>query len=678
MAFIKRGSSVIEIWDTLNDLSMVGRLVTSFKEIIGIRLIETLNHAVIYGEWADGSIGALAYNIINKHLVTYWNVLSEEYLNKLSNKDFDNLEEIYSQEVKKLLGILKERTSRRVSLEDGLVKRGWKELRQIMEPLEIISPGSLIYMEGEPVEFEWKIRSSDPVGFPVNKPYIDVVTGEKVGFEYEIKIGDDILNVQSGKLKIEYREGEFSVLWKEDCLEIPKGASWGDYKLSFGISLLGEEKQQEGIFKIRPRNPFRGGRSLSRETGSDYLFVGREEELKTALELVTEGESFTIKGARRIGKTSFMHRLRESFPGNVLAAYISFEEFTKNPSQSALLLNVQNSLTKLLERYPDVYNEFRKDFEVLRDVKPSLDFEWLMSMGLEKLKKTYPSLLGEIWPELEKNREPGKSLQNFFDKLIQYLKTFDEPMKVVFIVDEIGIAKDKGVKLRDIFTAFRTIIDDHNIAFILAGIPYNFHELTRGADLVTDSGLISFLNKKIVLGPLTDEECKSLIRNNLSQRVKIADDVLNYALQLSARRPEDLQLIMHYALEDVGDNAVGLNKQVLIIEESHIEKGFSELLELRGDNCFKIWEEISEGGKAYLKNKYKLNANNKEARELLETAFNEPDVKNISREDIEIFKGYGFTNPDGKLLIIPVYFQEWVRQEFYKRQFQKEDDRYEN
>jgi uncharacterized protein YjbI with pentapeptide repeats len=677
MAFVKRGSSVVEIWDTLNDLSLLGRLVTSFKEVLGIRLIENLNHAVIYGEWIDGTIGALAYNIINKHLITYWNVLSEKDLNDFSNEDFKNLEKMYLQEATKLLSTMKEKTERRVSLEDGFIKRGCKELRQIMDAMEIISPKNLTYMEGEPVEFEWKIKSKDPAGFPVNKVYTDIITGEKVDFEFEIKIGD-ILSVQSGKLKIEYQEGKLSAIWKEDCFEIPKGTIWGDYKLSFGISLLDEEKRQESIFKIRPQNPFRGGKSLSRETGSDYLFIGREEELKTALELIKEGESFTIKGARRIGKTSFMHRLRVNLPTNVLAAYISFEEFAINPSQSALLMKTQDSLTRLMERYPNVYNEFRKDFEVLRDVKPSLDFEWLMSMGIEKLKKEYSNLLSEIWPELEKKREPGRSPRIFFDKLIQYLKTFDEPMKVVFIVDEIGIAKDKGVKLREIFTAFRPIIDNDDIAIILAGIPYNFYELTRGADLVTDSGLISFLNKEIVLGPLTDEECKSLIRNHLSQRIKIADDVLNYALQLSARRPEDLQLIMHFALKDVGDNAVELNKQLLIIEECHIEKGFSELLELRGDNCFKIWEEISEGGKTYLKNKYKLNTNGKEARELLEAAFNEPDVKNISKEDIEIFKGYGFTNPDGKLLIIPVYFQEWVRQEFYKRQFQKEDYRHEN
>jgi hypothetical protein len=102
------------------------------------------------------------------------------------------------------------------------------------------------------------------------------------------------------------------------------------------------------------------------------------------------------------------------------------------------------------------------------------------------------------------------------------------------------------------------------------------------------------------------------------------------------------------------------------------------LLELRGDTCFNIWEEISAGGKTYLKDKYKSKADGQEVRELPEPAFTGPDVENIGKEDIEIFKGYGFTNPDGKLLIIPGYFQEWVRQEFYKRQLQKEDDRYGN
>ena len=674
MAFVKRGSSVIEIWDTLNNLSLAGRLVTSFKEIIGIRLLENLNHTIIYGEWVDGSIGALVYNIVNKHLVTYWNILSEEDLSKFNSKDFDNLEKIYLQEVKKLLCNLKEKTLRKVSLEDGFIKKGCKELRQIMDAMEIISPKALTYMEGEPVEYEWKIRSSDPVRFPVNIAYTDINTGEKVDFEFEIKVGD-ILSVQSGKLKIEHSEDELSVLWKENHLKNLKDSPWGDHKLYFGISLVGEGKQQEGIFKIRPKNPFRGGVSLSKEMGSDYLFVGREEELKTALELIKSGASFTIKGARRIGKTSFMHRLREHLPANVLAAYISFEEFAKNPSQSALLSKVQNGLFLLMEKYPEIYNEFRKNFEVLRDAKPSLNFDWLMSIGLEKLKEKYSDLVSDKWEELDKYRDEGKSLDCLFGKFSQYLKKFDEPMKVVFIVDEIGIAKEKGVKLSEIFNSFRPIIDRGDIVVILAGIPYNFHELSRGADLVTDSGFISFLNKHIVLGPLSDDECKSLIRNNLSIRIKIDNDILNYALQLSARRPEDLQIIMHYALEDASDKSVDLNKQILSIENCHIEKGFDKLLELRGDTCFNIWEEISEEGKTYLKDKLKLNS--KGAHELLDVAFNELNEGNTFKEDIDIFKGYGFTKQGEKILIIPVYFQEWVRRGFYKRQFKKEDDRYE-
>ncbi len=675
MAFVKRGSSVIEIWDTLNDLSFVSRLVTSFKEILGIRLIENLNHILVYGEWVDGTIGALIYNIINKHLITYWNVLSGEDLGKLCPEDFQDLEKMYSKEVGKLLDALKDKKLRRVSLADGLIKRGCKELRQIMESLDITSPRTLIYMEGESVQFEWKIRSKDPGKFPLNKPYTDVITGKKVDFEFEIKI-PDLISVQSGKLKIEYGEGELSLIWKDDCLVMPKGTSWGDYRLSFGFSLLDEWKEYEEILRIRPKNPFRGGKSLSKETGSDYLFVGREMELENAKELIESGASFIIKGARRIGKTSFMNRLRENLPGNVLAAYISFDEFEKSASQSVLLTGAQNGLSNLQKRYPDIYNEFSRDFEALRKAKSSLDFEWLMSVGLERLKTNYSDLLGEIWPELEKNREPGKSSRNFVENLYRTLKNFDPPMKLVFIIDEIGIAKDKGAKLRDIFNPFRTIIEGCDIVIILAGVPENFSELTIKADLINDSGLMSFLNNSIVLGPLTDEECKSLIRNNLSQRIKISDEILAQALQLSARRPEDLQIIMQHALEEVSSNVYELSKQDLRIENRHIEKGFAKLLKARGHTCFKIWEKISERGRMYLKNKFDDRA--KGTRELLDSAFDELDIKNISMEDIDIFKGYGFTNPDEKLLIIPVYFQEWVRLEFFKREFEKEDEKYED
>ena len=667
MIFVKRGSSVIEIWDTLNELLMSGRIVTSFKEILSIRLIENLYNIVIYGEWVDGSVGALVYNIINKHLITYWNILSKE---KILNEKSEELEIKYFQEVEILIASLKEKALREVSLKNGYLKKGCKELSQIMESLEIVPPHSLVYMEGESVEFEWKIKSNDPERFPINKTFTDIISGNKLDFEYEIKIGD-ILNVQSGVMKIEHGTLEISIKWKESFLD-SKNIPCGDYNLNFNISLLGEERQQEGIFKLRPKNPFKGGESISKKIGSDYLFVGRKTELKIALELISNGSSFSIKGARRIGKTSFMNRLLEILPENFIAAYVSFEEFETNSSHSLLLSKIQKGLNNLKKTYPEIYYEFREEFDASGVLKPSLDFEWLVSLGLDRLKEKYPELIMQKIIELEKERRNGASLTILIDKLADYLKSMNSKNKIVFIIDEIGIVEKKGIKLNEIFTPFRPIIGRGNIVIILAGIPLNFHELTKGADLIKDSGFMSYLNKQIILGPLSKEECKGLIRNNLSSRFNIDDNVLEYALQLSAMRPEDLQIIMHQALEKIiFDNSSKKIEQNQEIEYHHIEAGFSELLEKRGWTCAQIWEKISLKGKDYLKNK--LNANGKSLRELLDVALDEVDFKNICEEDIEIFKGYGFTNPDEKSLIIPVYFQEWIRQQYYLRQFKMED-----
>ena len=666
MIFLKRGSSVIEIWDTLNDLSLTGRLVTSFREIIGIRLIENLNHAVIYGEWADESVGALAYNIINKHLVTYWDILSAPQLTSLIEK---NLEKEYSRETNKLLKILKEKAIRKVSLEHGFIKKDCKELRQIMDSLEIIPPQSMTYMEGEPVEFEWKIRSNNPDKFPVNKTYMDVTNGEKMNFECEIKIGN-ILNVQSGKFKIEQGIQEVSILWKENALEI-KDPPYGNHELFFAISLLGKRREIENTFKLRPKNPFKGGDPISKKIGSDYLFVGRETELKIARDLILKGASFSIKGARRIGKTSFINRLQESLPENIMAAYISFEEFEMNSSHSALLAKIKNGLNNLMKTHPEIYNTFKEDLDVMKNIKPSLDFEWVMSMGLQRLKENYPELIMPKISELEKERGKGKSLASLFDKLSEYLKKIDKTTRIVFIIDEIGLVEKKGIKLNEIFTPFRPIIGRGNIIMILAGIPLNFHELTLGADLVKESGFMSYLNKHVSLGPLSEKECKNLILDNLSNQFKIDDKVLDYALQLSAMRPEDLQIIMHEALELASSSSSGNNTSFYCIEFDHIEAGFTQLLKNRGCTCFQIWEQISEKGKLYLKNK--LNSSGKNLRELLDVVLDDIDFINLHKEDIDIFKGYGFTSPDEKTLIIPVYFQEWIRQEHYLQQIKMED-----
>lgn len=673
MTFVKRGSSVVEIWDTLNDLSLLGKLVTSFKEILGIRLIENLNHVILYGEWADGSIGALVYNIINKHLVTYWQLVSENTIKDFTGEDFQKLEDSYKKEVKAQLEALKEKSLLKVSLADGYIQRGCKELRQIIDNINIIPPQNLTYCEGEPVEYQWRIKSDNPSTFPIIKKYIDISTGAKEEFEFEIKIGD-LINVKSGKLKFYPEKDDLLVVWNDKPLSGFKDTVWGDHEVCFEMSLLGERKSKSDIIRFRPQNPFKGGISLSKEMGSDWLFVGREQELAKAVELVKNGVSFTIKGARRIGKTSFMHRLRENLPPNVIAAYISFDEFDESKSQASLLTKMQECVQDIHEKYPDIYDEFSVAFDALREAQPSLNFQWVMSMGIEKLRKQYSGLLSKIWPKIEECKAQGMSSGSLFEEISTHLKTFDDPLKVVFIIDEIGVAKKKGVTLSDVFNPFRTIIESNDTAVILAGIPYNFHELTSELDIKTDSGFMSYVRDHIVLGPLTDTECKILIRNNLSKRIQIEDDVLTYALKLSTGRPEDLQIMMHFALEDLGANSAAFDKTMLSIQHLNIEKGFDFLLEHRGYTCSKVWERISVRGKKYLKNK--LISMGRHCQ-LLDVAIDELDFKNIDTNDIEIFKGYGFTDPAEEKLIIPMYFQEWVRRDFYKREFNKEDNHYE-
>jgi uncharacterized protein YjbI with pentapeptide repeats len=675
MAFVKRGSSVVEIWDTLNDLSLLGRLVTSFKEILGVRLIENLNHAVIYGEWVDGSIGALAYNIINKHLITYWNVLTKKELSDFGNEDFANLEKIYFQGVKKLLSTLKENKLRRVSLEAGFIKRGCKELRQIMDAMEIISPKNLTYMEGEPVEFEWKIRSRDPDKFPVNKVYTDIIKGEKVDFEFEIKIGD-ILSVQSGKLKIEPGEGELSVLWKENRLKKLKDGFWGDHKLYFEMSLLGEGKQQEqeSIFKIRPKNPFRGGVSLSKEMGSDYLFVGRNKELEDALQLIEENYCFTIKGARRIGKTSFIHRLRENLPANVWAVYITLDEF-ESSSQSPEMLKTVKTIENLKSSYPDIYLELWGNVE-LPVFQGTLDFRWLIRRGLEKLKKSYSVEMKKIWPELESMIRDDSDGGELYEVFIEFIKSILDPPKIVFIIDEIGEAEKKEINLKSLLNPFRPIIERKGVIVILAGIPYNFDELEVNADIKTDSGFMSYASESIKLGPLKEDECRSLIRNNLSKRIHIDDRAIDLALHLSVKRPEDLQFIMKHALDHVFNEKGHMKTQTLVIKKREIQIGFAALVEKRGYHCFTIWKSISKKGQYFIEEMVKSTQHRNE--DPLSLEFQAISENELGTHDISVFQGYGFANPEGTQLVVPMYFQEWVRKEFYKKEYKYEEEEHEN
>ncbi|MGE5340856.1 MAG: pentapeptide repeat-containing protein [Candidatus Omnitrophota bacterium] len=401
--FMKRGKSVVEIWDTLNDLSLWGSLVTSFKEVFAIHLIGNLNHAIIYGEWADNSIGALAYNIINKHLITYWDIVSSE--------DTKKLEESYKKKLDQFFLELKERSSRQVSLDKGFIQKGCSELRTIIDSLKVTPPEHLTWMEGEPIEFIWKIESNTPHELPITKNYTDLLSGKKVEFDFEIKIGD-LPDFKSGKLKGKSTNECLSVIWEENKLEIQKENFWGNHNLLFKVSLLGEEIVKESIFRIRPKNPFKGGVALSREKRTSHMFVGREKELATACTFLGKKDSFSIMGARRIGKTSFIHRLRENFqPHDFLAAYISLDtsEYTSKESESGFITKTKQNLKKLEKKYPDIFNEFWPDAKYLQVEDFSLSFRWIVIQGLKSLKEKYPLYLEKIWPELEIQMNEGIS-----------------------------------------------------------------------------------------------------------------------------------------------------------------------------------------------------------------------------------------------------------------------------
>ncbi len=646
MAFVRRGAAVIEIWDTLNNLSLWGRLVTSFSRIFSIRLISNLNHIIVYGEWIDKSIGAMLYNIINKHLVTYWII---EDASSLGSLETGFLEEQYRAITRQNLEHMAKKSIRQVSLEEGFIRRNCRELGRILDAFEIRFPENLTYREGEPVEYLWHLSSTDPENVPADKVYldIDIDTDKRVNIDFEIQVGT-LLNVKSGNLPINRTQRECQVTWKDHALELPGENAWGDHKLLFKISLLGEERSFEGTFRIRPKNPFHGGKPISQKLNNDYMFVGRKQELENAWKRIESCHSFSIKGARRIGKTSFIHRLQELMPGNVLTAYISFDEFEQSGSSSSYL---HEKLNDLRERFPDVYQKVWGDTEESTG-QPGLNFKWLIYRGIERLMENYPILLKNIRSQLLNMIREGEDGVLVYHELRDFLNNFDAPPKVVFIIDEIGTATKLNVSLTALFNPFRTLIETEDTMVVLAGIPYNFHELTTMTEIRYDSGFISYASETITLGPLNADECRELILNNLSSRIQIPDDVLELAFRLSVLRPEDLQIIMKHTLDTIDAH---VQKKIVTIQREHIFRGFQDLVRQRSCTCLEVWEKLTETGKQYLSRQnrqFHIKRNN-----------NHLSLDDLRKDDTTVFKDYGFTDADGKQLIIPKYFQEWMSRE---------------
>ncbi|MGE5342162.1 MAG: hypothetical protein ACM3SY_11865 [Candidatus Omnitrophota bacterium] len=217
----------------------------------------------------------------------------------------------------------------------------------------------------------------------------------------------------------------------------------------------------------------------------------------------------------------------------------------------------------------------------------------------------------------------------------------------------------KHVALNELLNPFREMIGKEQIIIVLAGIPHNFHELTIYHDATKDSGFISYLTNKVSLGPLTKEECKILIRDNLSNRVQIDEDIINSVIFLSSRRPEDFQIIMETALNTAIGDAEKRSENHIKINENHVKEGFEALIKLRGDLCPEIWGKISERGKKFIITK--LNINKNSSIDPLDLEYGNLEMKNLPQNDIEELQNYGFSDSEEARLVVPMYFQEWIK-----------------
>ena len=91
-------------------------------------------------------------------------------------------------------------------------------------------------------------------------------------------------------------------------------------------------------------------------------------------------------------------------------------------------------------------------------------------------------------------------------------------------------------------------------------------------------------------------------------------------------------------------------KQSLSIKEVHVERGFSELIGIRGHSCYKIWNEISKTGKEFIKEKVKsIQAGNEDNLDLNIQAIEEKELK-LTGHDVAVFQGYGFFNQDPRVI----------------------------
>jgi len=259
---------------------------------------------------------------------------------------------------------------------------------------------------------------------------------------------------------------------------------------------------------------------------------GREQELQEALRYLLNEEGVIVQGARRIGKTSFLHCLGDlCLKQNRRFVYLSFQSLAQYGSKS---------FWEHLHRQLCSQTEF-SDYQA----------------------------------------ETESGIFNYFKQLGQFVENKLGPKEnLIFFIDEFQLTEKFSERDRHIlYNQLRDIIEERAIhaqlrrfVFVLA-TSQSLSDLSVGVS----STLASAFPKTFRLGRLSSQSCHELIKEALTDIIEIAADTVDLLAQKSGGHPYLLKLLLHDLI--INHPAEFFTGQTATLAKEMVQRQITELSE---------------------------------------------------------------------------------------------------